>query len=125
MQYRECIKETTYEAMAELKKWDELYLGVIIQHINQYIWRILDVLQEDGEDVCGISKKHPQEYYTEIKIRGASQSIGGDFEGNFLLGKKKGRTLPSWATYSEQHSSKMKTRDQRDPNRIEGSTNRR
>ena len=46
-QFRENIKATTYGALSELKKWGELYIGIIIQHINQYIWRILDALPED------------------------------------------------------------------------------
>ena len=59
-QFKENIKETTYEALSELKKWDELYIGIIIRHIDQYIWRILDVLPEDDEEVWKISKKHTQ-----------------------------------------------------------------
>ena len=104
MQYRECIKETTYEAMAELKKWDELYLGVIIQHINQYIWRILDQLPEDDEEMWKISTKHPHGYYAAIKIRDAAQGIGYDFRMNYLLGQKEGQTSRPWTIYRERCS---------------------
>ena len=34
----------------------------------------------------GIFQKDPQEYFTAIKLRDASQSIGNDFRKNFLLG---------------------------------------
>ena len=32
--FEECMQETTYKAMGEVGKWDEIYLGIIIQHIN-------------------------------------------------------------------------------------------
>ena len=94
-QFRENVKETTYGAMSELKKWGESYIGIPIHHINQYIWRILDILPEGDEEVWGIFKKHPQEYYTAIKIRDASRSIGGDFKKSFLLGKEERANFPT------------------------------
>ena len=85
------MKETTYEALEELKKWDEIFLGFIIHHINQYLWKITEDLPENDEEMWRIFTKPPQEYYTAIKIRDAARSIGYDFRRNFLLGKH-GRT---------------------------------
>ena len=99
-QYREFIKETTYDAMTDLKKWGEIYLGIPIHHINQYLWGIMGALPGDDEEMRNISRKRPREYYAAIKIRDASKGIGSDFKRNFLPGKRKGE-FPNRGLYTE------------------------
>ena len=77
--YEELMQEITYKAMAEMGKWDEIYHGVVIEHINRYLWEIIYTLPKDDESLWGICMKNPQEYYHVIRIGDASQSIGLDF----------------------------------------------
>ena len=85
--YEECMEEATYKAMAEMKKWGEIYLGITTHHINHYIWKLIYILPDDDEELWKICMKHPQEYYHGIRIRDAAQSIGIDFRKSFTAEK--------------------------------------
>ena len=92
--------------MAELRKWGAIYLGLIIHHVNQYPWVITEDLPGGGGEMWKISTNLPHEYYTSIKIRDASKSIGYDFRGNDLLGDNDKQTSQSWTIRRESINSK-------------------
>ena len=62
--YEEFMKgEITYQAMAEMKKWDEIYLGIVMEHIGHYLCKIIYTLPKNDEELRKICMKQPQEYY--------------------------------------------------------------
>jgi len=85
--YEELIQEITYKAMAEMEKRGEIYLGIVTEHINHYLWKLIHTLPKGDEELWKICMKHPREYYHGIRIRDASQSIGLDFRKNFTTWK--------------------------------------
>ena len=85
--YEELTQEIIYKAMAEMGKWNEIYLGNIVGHMSHYIWKIIHTLHNDDDSLWKICMQHPQEYYHGIRIREAAQIIGLDFQKNFTTGK--------------------------------------
>ena len=87
--YKEQLGETTFVALADLRRWEDMIYGTIIEYVDQYLYSITDVLPQNDEEVWGMFQKRPQEYITAIKIRDASQNIGQDLKKHFLLGNEE------------------------------------
>ena len=81
--YKEQLTETTFIALADLRSWEDMIYGTVIQYINQYLYSITDAIPRNDEEVWGMFQKHPQEYITAIKIRDAPQNIGQDLKKHF------------------------------------------
>ena len=91
--YQEQRGETTYRALEDLRSWDDMYYGAVIQYIDQYLYSLTEAIPWKDDEVWEMFQKNPQEYITSIKIRDASQNIGNDLKKHFLLGNEERTNL--------------------------------
>ena len=79
------LSETTHETLSGMGRFAEMYFGATIQYIHRYLWKIVDFLPEKGEQIWYMYQGRPQEYFTSIRIRDASISVGNELGRNFLI----------------------------------------
>ena len=49
--YKNLPEEETYAAPADLRRWEDMYFGTVIQYINQYLYSIVDAIPKDDEEI--------------------------------------------------------------------------
>ena len=86
-------EEVTHRALEMMGSDEDTYLGTVTQYINQYLYHLTEVIPGKNEDVWTAFRAHPKEFFTSIKIRDASRSIGKDFKKELPdMGAKRGQT---------------------------------
>ena len=75
--------------MEDLRIWEDMYYGTIIQYINRYLYSLTEAIPRKDDEVWEIFQKHPQEYIAAIKIRDEALNIGQDLKKRFLLGREE------------------------------------
>ena len=87
--YKKLLEANTYAALSDLRRWEDMYFGTVIQYINQYLYSIVDAIPKDDEEVWEMFRGHQQEYIIARKIRDAAQNIGRDLKKHCIPGTEE------------------------------------
>ena len=49
--YKEQLAETTFIALEDLRRWEDMIYGTTIQYIDQYLYSITDAIPQNEEEV--------------------------------------------------------------------------